>query len=432
MTSIDAVGDQPLVTDSPATSAERVGAGAWLALAAAFLGWMFDGLEMGIFPIAAPSAIADLMGPEQIPRWFSILTCLFLIGAALGGVLFGWLGDSIGRVRSMSASILVYSLFTGACYFADAGWQLALLRFVAALGMGGEWALGVALVMECWPAAHRPILAGAIGAASNVGFLLIAVVAYVNPVTVDSWRWIMLAGAAPALLTFFIRLFVPESERWRSSVHASSGPRVAEIFAPGLRRTTLLAIAFGTIALLGTWGSVQWIPTWVEQQLTAGQPKADQARAKALAGMASSAGAVLGCFVGALLGGRIGRRPVYFLLCLGSLLASSYLFRSFTEFGTLMLAWTFVVGAVTASFYGWLPLYLPELFPTRIRATGQGLSFNFGRILSAAGVLSTGWLVPNVFHGSYSQAAATICLVYLLGLVLIWLAPETHGRPLPE
>src|SRR4029077_20597355 len=131
--------------------------------------------------------------------------------------------DRIGRVKAMSLSILTYSLFTGACYFAAQPWHLGLFRFVAALGMGGEWSLGVALVMEGWPEKHRPLLAGAIGAASNVGFLLIAAVAYNIHITADSWRWVMIAGAMPAFLTFFIRLFVPESERWKESVgrHAS-------------------------------------------------------------------------------------------------------------------------------------------------------------------------------------------------------------------
>jgi MFS family permease len=277
------------------------------------------------------------------------------------------------------------------------------------------------------------MLAGAIGAASNVGFLLIASIARWIPVTAGSWRWIMLVGAAPALLTFFIRLFVPESERWKSSQQGGSvSPPVGEIFSPSLRRTTILAICFGAIALIGTWGSVQWIPTWVEKQLTPEWTKEQQAFAKAEAAMASSFGAIIGCFVGALLGGGIGRRPVYFGLCLGSLAICTFMFNSFTSYEQSgFLLTVFGVGLLTAAFYGWLPLYLPELFPTRIRATGQGLAFNFGRILAAGGVLGTGALV-NAFGGNYARAGAAISAVYALGLVLIWLAPETKGKPLPE
>ena len=195
-----------------------------MTLLAAFLGWMFDGMEMGIFPLVARPALQNMLqvsGDAEVGKWMGYVTALFLLGAAAGGLVFGWLGDRIGRVRAMSLSILTYSLFTGACYFATEPWHLGALRFIAALGMGGEWSLGVALVMECWPEKHRPWLAGAIGAASNVGFLLIAAVAWKIPVTADSWRWVMVAGAMPAFLTFFIRLFVPESERWKESVGGS-------------------------------------------------------------------------------------------------------------------------------------------------------------------------------------------------------------------
>src|SRR4029078_1444985 len=131
---------------------------------------------------------------------------------------FGWLGDKVGRVRAMTFSVLAYSLFTGIGYFAQAPWHLAFLRYFAALGMGGEWSLGVALVMEIWPEKRRPILAGIIGAATNVGFAAIALLAKDIPVPPTSGAWVMLAGVAPALLTFFIRLFVPESHKWKESM----------------------------------------------------------------------------------------------------------------------------------------------------------------------------------------------------------------------
>jgi MFS family permease len=144
-----------------------------------------------------------------------------------------------------------------------------------------------------------------------------------------------------------------------------------------------------------------------------------------------SAGAIVGCLIGSWLGGRFGRRPAYFLLCLGSLLSCGLLFRGVDTYGGTFLVLATIVGAVSAAFYGWLPLYLPELFPTRVRATGQGLSFNSGRILAAVGALQMGALMQH-FNGSYAQAGAVITLVYIVGMVVIWLAPETKGRPLPE
>src|SRR5438105_10023474 len=201
--------------------------GQWMALLAALLGWMFDGLEMGLFPLVARPALRDLLGVTDervIGLWFSVATAGFLVGAATGGVLFGWLGDRIGRVRAMMLSVLTYAIVSGLCGFATDAWQIGVLRFVAALGMGGEWSLGVALINEIWPDRSRAFLAGLIGAAANVGYLLIGVVGsgvqqglqevrhallaiHLSQSWVDhlvseqnqGWRFLMMLGAVPAL-----------------------------------------------------------------------------------------------------------------------------------------------------------------------------------------------------------------------------------------
>jgi MFS family permease len=400
-----------------------------MVLIAAFLGWMFDGLEQGVFPLVARPALQDLIGVEAdklIGPWMGYITALFLLGAACGGLAFGWLGDRLGRVRAMVLSILSYSLFTGCCYFAHAPWQLGLFRFLAAVGMGGEWSLGVALVMECWPEKHRPLLAGAIGAAANVGFGLLGLLGTLFYVTRDSWRWVMLAGAAPALLCLFIIAYVPESERWKKSVASRKSNPVREVFSGQLLKRTLLGILFASIVLIGTWGSVQWLPSWADQ-LTQGKVH----NAKGITQMLSALGAILGCFIGPWVGGRMGRRPAYFLLCLVSLLSCGYLFRCVDQYGPTFLFMAFLVGGSTAAFFGWLPLYLPELFPTRVRATGQGLCYNSGRVFAAIGAIQMGHLLA-FYQGSYASAGAVITLVYALGLIVIWLGPETRGKPLPE
>jgi MFS transporter, SHS family, sialic acid transporter len=442
------------------SESKRLGKEQWFVLAAAFLGWMFDGLEMGLFPIAARPALQDLLreslaglptaqAEAKIGEWTSYFVAMFLFGAASGGLLFGWLGDRMGRVRTMAVTILAYSLFTGSCAFAQSPWVLAVLRFCAALGMGGEWSLGVALVVESWPDRLRPLLSGVIGAASNVGFALIAVVAMYFKVTPDSWRWTMFTCATPAALAFLILLFLPESQRWKESVKTAAAKPMTEIFTTRLIWPTLLAIVFASVALIGTWGAVsQFLPTWTDQ--LAGP---ERAHAKGTAQLLISIGAITGCLIAPLVGGRIGRRPAYFGLCVLSLLVCGYLFgtaRILPEqwreslpsglvnlFGGLsvydahFLAACAAAGLVTAAFYGWLPLYLPELFPTRVRATGQGLSFNFGRILAGVGALTTGQLM-GLFDGSYPRACATITLVYVIGMIVIWFAPETKGKPLPE
>jgi MFS family permease len=386
--------------------------------------------------------------------------------------------------------------------------QIVGLRFVAALGMGGEWSLGVALVMEVWPDGSRAILAGLIGAAANFGYMLIAAVGLalqMNPeslrsaltavglstASVDSltahsaWRFLMLLGATPAVLTFFIRFFVPESRRWQREKHLGStrnwatgdllgvcigaaaavfvlwlwaDDRPWQIRVPGtlaalivvtggylfpvvryfrrcadtsidgrvaLRRMLLGACLSG-IALLGTWAAVQIAPSWADQ-LAGGS----EWPAKEYTQLSSAFGAIAGSLCGALLGDFVGRRWAYTLLCVGSLVSASLFFLTNNAVDGRFLAMMFVTGGFTAAFYGWLPLYLPELFPTSVRATGQGFSFNFGRVIAAIGVLQAGALIKQ-FGGSYPRACSLMCLIYLVGIAVIWLAPETRGKPLPE
>ena len=245
---------QPPHSPRPAVSNRRLVA----VLTTAFLGWMFDGLEMGIFPLIARPALQQMQMQHGLVAtdafvgvWMGYVTAAFLLGAAAGGVLFGWLGDRIGRVRAMALSILCYSLFTGLVYFASEPWHLLVTRFIAALGMGGEWSLGVALVMEVWPEKHRPLLAGVIGGAANVGFALIAVIGLFFQVTTDSWLWVALVGAAPAFLTFFIRLHVPESERWEETQKGAQKNRpLSEVMRPPLLKTTFFATLLASVALI--------------------------------------------------------------------------------------------------------------------------------------------------------------------------------------
>jgi MFS family permease len=483
-----------------------------MALTAALLGWMFDGLEMGLFPLVARPALRDLLGADvtegQVGRWFAVATAGFLVGAATGGVLFGWLGDRLGRVRAMTLSVLTYAIFSGLCGVATSASQVVALRFVAALGMGGEWSLGVALVMEVWPDGSRAFLAGLIGAAANFGYMLIAVIGLAltrNPeglhsflsssglpeTWVDSltahaaWRLLMLLGATPALLTFFIRLFVPESERWQreksqgSTRHWATGDlagvcvgavaavfilwlwaedRSAAIRIPGtlaalcvvtggylypvarfFKRSAgsvgdsqvalgrmLLGASLSGVALLGTWAAVQMAPAWADQLA-----RGSNWGAKEYTQFSSAMGAVFGSFAGALLGDLVGRRFAYLFLCIGSLATSALFFLTNTAVDLRFLVTMFMTGAFTAAFYGWLPLYLPELFRTSVRATGQGFSFNFGRVIAAIGVLQAGALIEQ-FQGSYPRACSLMCLIYLVGIAIIFLAPETRGQPLPD
>jgi SHS family sialic acid transporter-like MFS transporter len=424
------------------------GAAKWMALAAAVLGWMFDGLEMGIFPLVGRPALTEMLGGADIGPWFGAIIAVFLVGAAFGGFALGWLGDRIGRTRAMVWSVLAYSVFSGLGAVVTAPWQLAALRFLAALGMGGQWALGVALVMEIFPSKSRPVMAGVIGASANIGFLLIAALSIgLNSVLASlssvlhavlpeglatvllrngSWRLLMVLSAFPALLTFLIRVFVPESEMWEAqSRKAGSKPVIADLFRGGLAKHTLIGAALGAVALMGTWASVQWIPGWAGK-IAAGAPNA-AARAQ----IASAFGAIAFSLVFALCAERFNRRLAYFALSLLSLVACAILFRTDMHFGTPFLWSVFFVGGITAGFYGLLPLYLPELFPTRVRAMGSGITFNAGRLIAAVGAVYGGTLVKT-FGGDIARMCSIVSLVYGLGLVLIWFAPETKGKPLPD
>jgi MFS transporter, SHS family, sialic acid transporter len=441
------------------TDLRRISRGQWLALAAALLGWMFDGFEQGVLGLVGRPALIDVLHLEEFAQlaanpflpewvqaagrahvegpvgaWLSYINASWLLGAAVGGWLFGWLGDRMGRVRAMVFSVLAYAVFTGLIGLVRGPWEIVGLRFLAALGMGGEWALGVALVMESWPHSLRPLLAGLIGAAANVGFMLnflpvVLVDSLGMPMSAGGWRWVLGICALPAVLTFFLRVFVPESEKWQHAAQTGPRPRLTDIFTPALRGRSLLATTLSSIPLIATWGAVAAIVTpWAISE--GGQKWGNWTQ------ICSGFGAVLGTLSGALLAHAWGRRPTYLALTVGSLSICAYLFRWHFAIHPSLDGWFLVAvaltGFFTASFYGWLPLYLPELFPTRVRATGQGFGYNFGRIIAAGGALYMSHLLQNVFHGNYAQAGAVISLIYLAGLVVIWFAPETRGKPLPE
>ncbi len=244
----------------------------------------------------------------------------------------------------------------------------------------------------------------------------------------SGWRLLMFLGAAPALLTFFVRIFVPESERWRHAAATAPPARVRDIFAPGVAKKTILGTALAGLALAGTWGSIQFTPSWARQMA---EGTDSQNVAAAYTQICTGIGAIIGTLAAAYSAEWFSRRKSYFLLCVGSLIACAYLFRWPMTYGMHFLFIAGLVGGLTASFYGWLPLYLPELFPTRIRATGQGFAFNFGRILAAGGALGSGSLL-KLFEDDYARMCSIISLVYLVGMVLIWFCPETKGQPLPE
>ena len=409
--------------------------GCTLVLVTAFLGWMCAGWQLAISSLAMRDAAKDLLvaGDEaEVGAWFGRLTCAFLLGAAFGGYVFGFAGDRIGRAKAMGLAILCYSFFSAATVYVVEPWQLWALRFLTCMGVGGMWPNGIALVSEAWPNISRPFLAGAIGTAANFGIMLLSGVASWKPVTVDDWRWIMWFGATPFVLGVFVLLFVPESPHWlalKDGEADDTKPKragIGEIFKRPLLATTILGIALGTIPLFGGWGSSNWVMPWASK---VGSPelKAHLSLARSLPGTISS-----------LLGGGLallmGRRRSYFIASLGSLISSQVLFWCLTPDSDhyWFIFWFAMLGFFSGFFFGWLPLCLPELFPTRVRSTGAGVSFNWGRIVTAIGIVASGELLRNVFDGDYAAIGRVTSLIYVAGMLVILFAPDTSQRSLKD
>ncbi|HIF31208.1 MAG TPA: MFS transporter [Planctomycetes bacterium] len=424
----------------------------YLILLVAFLGWGFAGCHMAITSIVMRVAVADLLpagsSEGDIGEWFGWLVCAFLFGAATGGYLFGVLGDRIGRAKAMSCSILCYSLFAAMTWYAQSAQSLLVLRFLTCMGIGGMWPNGIALLSEAWPNVSRPVLAGVMGTSANVGILLFSILTLTKHVTGDDWRWTMLVGATPLLLGIISWVFVPESPRWLAVQQTGDrvdtpkkGAGVGEIFRPPLLRLTLIGIMLGTIPLFGGWGVSNWATAWAsetgDKQQKAADGSDDEPKKKAdptLKSRASIARSLPGSIT-SLLGGAfafyLGRKRSYFILCLGALICTQFLFRSDPQ-DDAFLYWMAALGAFSGAFFGWLPLCLPELFPTRVRATGAGVSFNWGRILTGVGVLASAAALKQAFEGRYSDVGLITGFIYAVGMIVILLAPDISNSDLAE
>jgi MFS family permease len=440
--------------------------GRYLILAGAFLGWMFSGVQMTANSLIAGSATTEFaqsgqlstdhyldmaklftvsstlpvvsaaaLDPNELKnqrsKWYALYNSGFLFGAAAGGLVFGWIGDWLGRVRAMAASILCYSIFAGVGYVAATPEQLLLLRFLCGMGIGGMWPTGVSLAAEAWSDASRPLLSGLLGTSANVGIFLMSYLSYVKPLNAESWRWVMLVGASSTVLGVLVLVLVPESPAWRTAqrgLGTTKQPGVLRsLLTPPLLWLTLIGIALGSIPVLGGWGVTNWFIGWTE----AVQGTSNH-QARAMTSMMRSGGAMIGGLLGGWIANIVGRRTTYFLISLLSFALCEYIYLFMHPSMGSAFAWAvFLAGGVSTTFYGWLPLYLPELFPTHARATGAGISFNTGRVLSAAGVLGTGALVV-LFQNDFRIAGGVMSLIYAMGMVVILLAPDTTGKKLTE
>jgi SHS family sialic acid transporter-like MFS transporter len=410
----------------------------WGVLATAILALLFDGVELGLMPVASLSVSKSLLGAAYTPTlggdWFARFTAALMLGAAVGGIVLGGLGDRIGRTRALGVSVLFYSIFAGLGALVESQGQMLGLRFLVGLGVGGVWPNAVALAAECWPEKSRPMVAGLMGAALNSGILLLSQVVRLWTLTPDSWRWLFQWAALPAVLGLAALRWVPESPLWRHrrAVASPGGspalperlPVLRTLFTPPLLKTTLLGILIGSIPLVGAWSASKWMIPWADAVAGSSDPGY-----KASAQGHWALGAVLGSFCGAQIAQSLGRRRAYAWMSLGSAALTGVLFLGTRPMAPGFLPTVFAQGFVATLFFGWLPLYLPELFPTEVRAAGSGIAYNVGRFVTAGGVLAAGGLFVAL-GGSYPRIGAACGMVYLLGIIAIRWAPDTTGRGL--
>ncbi len=415
-------------------------------LFAAVGGLLFDGLELGLMPVASLSVSQSLLGAAYTPTlggdWFARFTAALMLGAAVGGILLGSLGDRIGRTRALGISILFYSVFAGLGALVRTQEQMLALRFLVGLGVGGVWPNAVALAAECWPDKSRPLIAGLMGAALNAGILLLSQIARTWHITPDSWRWVFGLAAVPAVLGVLVLLALPESPLWLASrrpsnrqpastagnrsATGSSGGVLGALFRPPLLRLTLIGIMLGLIPMVGAWAASKWMIPWADK---VGGPT--EAGYKAITQGWWALGAVLGSFTGAQVAAWLGRRRAYALISAGATVLTLLMFLGTEPLRPTFLPIVFAQGLVATLYFGWLPLYLPELFPTHVRAAGSGISYNVGRFATAVGVFFAGLLFASV-GGSYSRVGSLCGLIYALGLFVIWCAPDTSRKHLHE
>ncbi|MGA2144836.1 MAG: MFS transporter [Bryobacteraceae bacterium] len=426
----------------------------WFVVAIAAVGWMFDTMAQQLFSLARNPAIRDLLGPGAAARMVDeqagIATSVFMIGWALGGVIFGVLGDRLGRAHTMILTILCYTVFTGLSVFSTSVWDFNVYRCLCGLGVGGQFAVGVALVAEVAPERARPYALGMVQAFSAVGNMVAALTviglgqAQLAGWIHRAWRYEFLAGALPAPLALVVFKKLKEPESWlRARAEKKRLGAFADLFRdPRWRRNSIAGMLLAVAGVVGLWGigyfSYDLFRPVLEKSFRA-QGLAEQVvagRVTSWIGVTSllqNFGAFFGVHAFTWLTQRTNRRRAFavsFLAAMGITAFTFWNLKTLTD-----IFWMIpLMGFTQLALFGGYAIYLPELFPTRLRSTGTSFCYNVGRLVAAAGPLSLGLLTSRVYHGpdAMRYAGVTMCAVFLVGLAALTIAPETKGQPLPE
>ena len=395
----------------------------WKSGIAAWLGWLFDGLDMHIYTLVAAPFVMVLLhatspADPMVREKSSWIQAAFLVGWALGGAFFGRLGDKLGRARALSLTILTYAAFTGLSFVAQAWWQLLIFRFVAALGIGGEWAVGSSLLSETWPRRWRPWISAVLQAGVNIGILGACLAVYL--LASMPTRTVFLVGIVPALLVFWIRRNVPEPEEWRAARARAheGGPGIADLFRGDVLPITLKTVGVCALSLTAWWAFMFWHPQHLRNlPELAGWDRADRERLVSKAFFIFIFASLVGNFVAGGLARLMGYRRAIAAMCFGLCLSIVGSFGVPRGYESLVYFW-FPLAGLFGSVFGLFTMYMPPLFPTLLRTTGAGFCYNIGRIAAAAGTVIFGLFAQvGSFRFALLYAAALLVPATILALV---------------
>ena len=396
----------------------------WKSGIAAWLGWLFDGLDMHLYVLVAGPFVAELLNVTSskdplVGYYGSWIQAAFLIGWALGGGFFGRIADRLGRSRALMLTIMTYATFTGLAFFAQTWWQMLITRFLAALGIGGEWAVGASLLSETWPRRWRPWMAAVLQTGVNIGVML-AILAYYLLADFPP-RYVFLVGVLPALLVLWIRRAVPEPEEWQGAKDSGNAdPGFLELFRGSVRRTTLLTLTVCALGLTAHWAFGFWYVQHVRNL-----PEVSGLTEPQIKHLVSQAGMVymLACIVGNFFAAAIARWLKYRRAI--ALLLLVYFFSIMATYSTPLdsrhLFYGLAAIGLSQGVFALFTMYLPPLFPTLLRTTGAGFCYNFGRIAAGLGTVLFG-LFSKV--GDYRTAILYAGFLFIPAAAVAWMLPE--------
>ena len=390
--------------------------------AAAWLGWMFDGLDMHLYTLVATVFVAQLMGLKEndpsVGIHGSIIQAAFLVGWALGGAFFGRLGDVLGRSKALVLTILTYAGFTGLSFFAHTWWQLMIFRFLAALGIGGEWAVGASLLSETWPKAWRPWIAATLQSAVNCGVLLACLAGSLN--AGHDPRNLFLVGILPALLTLWIRHAVPETEEWTEARKGQEVPRISALFSPEVRGVTWRVLIICAVSLTAHWTFLFWQQKHVlSLPEIASLSKEGKDHAVVTALMWIMFGSLIGNYIAGGLAKLMGYRNAIVLMMAAYFGIMMVAFSRVWDWETTK--WQFAVIGACQGVFGLFTMCLPPLFPILLRTTGAGFCYNIGRIFAAGGTVFFGIFVKV---GDYRTALLYAGFLFVPSTLVALLLPQ--------